>query len=115
MGSWAEGMIVKIVQEESRIKEEEIKLQEEKSQKKKQEASTLAMRLFLSRHIDLEWFWKFIAYTYFVCKTLALFILIDTFIFGKPFLTLFIFIFLCCYYLNLKLYKRNLATQTPAL
>lgn len=106
MGSWAERMIVKEVQEESRIKQEENALRNKIAQEKMHESNVLALRLFSSyRHIDKEWFWNFIAYTYFICKTLGLLILIDLFIFRRPNTTLFIFIFLSCYYFNLKLYK----------
>lgn len=105
MGSWAERMIVIEVQEESRIREENIALQNKITREKKQEANVSAMRLFLHRHINNEWFWKFIAYTYFVCKTLGLLILVDVFIFRRPTIMLLGLIFLCCYGLNRKLYK----------
>ena len=106
MGSFAERMIVQEVQEESRIKQERIALQNKIAQEKLHEVSTSALRLFSSyRNFDKEWFWNFIAYTYFICKTLGLLILVDIFIFKKPIATLFIFIYLFCYYFNLKLYK----------
>lgn len=105
MASWAEIMIVKEVQRESRIKQENVALQNKIAQEKKHEANISAMQLFLNRYIDKEWLWKLIAYTYFASKTLGLLILVDVFIFGRPTMMLFAFIFLCCSYLNLKLYK----------
>lgn len=106
MGRLAERMIVKEVQEESRIKQEKITLQNKIAQEKIHEASISALRLFSSyRDIDKEWYWNFIAYTYFICKTLGLLILIDLLIFKKPIATLFIFILLFCYYFNIKIYK----------
>lgn len=108
MGSWAEIMIVKEVQKENRIKQQKVVLQKKIAQEKKQKASISAMRLLVNVYIDDEWFWRFIAYTYFVCKTLGLLILIDVFIFRRPTIILFAFIFLYCYYLNPKLYKLSL-------
>ena len=106
MGRLAERMIVQEVQEKSRIKQERITLRNKIAQEKIHEDSISALRLFSSyRNIDKEWFWNFIAYTYFICKTLGLLILIDLFIFNKPIAILFIFTCLSCYYLNLKLYK----------
>ncbi len=105
MGSLAEKIIAREVQEENRIQQEKVALQNKITQEKKQEANISAMRLFLDRYINNDWFWKFIAYTYFVCKTLGLFILLDVFIFRRPTVILFALILLCCYYLNLKLYK----------
>lgn len=97
MSSWAEIMIVRDVQKAT--------LQDKINQEKKQEANVSAMHVFLNRYIDNEWFWKFIAYTYFVCKTLGLLLLIDVFIFGRPTMMLLAFVFLCCCYINQKLYK----------
>src|SRR3989338_7094227 len=109
MGSLAERMIVQEVQEESRIKQAKITLRNKIAKEKIHEDSISALRLFSSyRNIDKEWFWNFIAYTYFICKTLGLLILIDLFIFKKPIATLFIFVYLFCYYFNLKLYKSYL-------
>lgn len=105
MGSLAERMIVQEVQEKSRIKQERITLQNKIAQEKTHEASISALRLFLSTRMDNESFWKFIAYTYFISKTLGLLILIDLLIFGRLNTVLLIFIFLCCYYFNQKLYK----------
>ena len=105
MGSWAERMIVREVQEERRIKQEKVALQNKIDREKKHEANISAMRLFLNRHINNEWFWNLIAYTYFVCKTLGLLLLIDVFIFRRPTIVLFALIFLCFYLLNLKLSK----------
>ena len=106
MGSFAERMIVQEVQEESRLKQERIKQLNKIAREKIHEDSISALRLFSSyRNFDKEWFWNFIAYTYFICKTLGLLILIDFFIFKKPIATLFIFIYLFCYYFNIKLYK----------
>ena len=105
MGSLAERMIAQEVQEESRLKQERIERFNKISQEKIHEASISALRLFSSYgNIDKEWFWSFIAYTYFICKTLGLLILIDFFIFKKPIITLFIFICLFCLYFNSKLY-----------
>ena len=105
MRSWAEKMIVREVQEESRIEQEKVSLRNKIFQEKKQEANISAMRLFLNRHINNEWFWNFIAYTYFVCKTLGLLLLIDVLIFRRPTMMLFALVFLCFYFLNIKLYK----------
>ena len=106
MGRLAEIMIAQEIQEESRIKQERIFLQNKIAQEKIHEASISALRLFSSyRDFDKEWFWNFIAYTYFICKTLGLLILVDIFIFKKPIATLFTFVYLFCYYFNLKLYK----------
>lgn len=106
MGSFAERMIVQEVQKESRIKQEKVMLRNKIAQEKLHEANTSALRLFYYyRNFDKEWFWNFIAYTYFICKTLGLLILIDLIIFKKPSATLFISICLFCYYFSLKLYK----------
>lgn len=111
MSNWAEIIIVKEVQKESKIKQEKIALQNKIAQEKKHEANTSAMQHFLNRYIDNEWFWKLIAYGYFVGKTLGLFILIDVFIFGRPTMILFAFTFLCFSYLDLKLYKLYLGKR----
>ena len=106
MGSLAERMIAQEVQEESRLKQERIKRLNKIAQEKIHKDSISALRLFSSyRNIDKEWFWNFIAYTYFICKTLGLLILIDFFIFKKPITTLFIFIYFFCLYFNTKLYR----------
>lgn len=112
MDSWAERMIVIEVQEESRIREDQIALQNKIAQEKKHETNISAMRLFLGRHINYEWLWNLIAFGYFVCKTLGLLILIDVFIFGRPTIILFAFILLCFSYLNLKLYKLHLGKRS---
>lgn len=105
MGSWAEKMIVQEVQEKSRTNQKETAFQDKMSQEKIHKASTLAMRLFHIRHIDSEWFWRFIAYTYFICKTLGLLILIGLLFLGRFKTILFTSIFLCCCVFNLKIYK----------
>ncbi|MDP2585730.1 MAG: hypothetical protein Q8P29_02510 [Candidatus Levybacteria bacterium] len=106
MGNWAEGMIVKEVQKASKIKQEEIALQDKINQEKQHEKSILALRLFSSyRYIESERFWSFLAYAYFVCKTIGLLFLIGLLFFGKLHTIFFIIIFLCCYYINLKFYK----------
>lgn len=104
MGSLAERMILRELQEKNRIKQEEILLQN-KIAKEKEHKVNVPLRLFSHIRIENEWFWKVVAYTYFACKTLGLFILIDIFIFKRPNTTLFLFIFLCCYYFNLRLNK----------
>lgn len=111
MGSWTEIIIVKEVQEESRIKQEKIALQNKIAQEKQHETNISAMSLFLGRHINYEWLWNLIAFGYFVCKTLGLLILIDVFIFGRPTIVLFAFILLCFSYLNLKFYKLHLGKR----
>lgn len=105
MGDWAERMIIEGLQEESKIRQERIALRNKIAQEKIRKANTLVLSLFPYRNIYGEWFWNFIAYTYFICKTLGLFILIDLFIFGGKNIILLIFILLGCFYLNLKLYK----------
>jgi len=105
MGSWAEEMIIREVQEKSKIKQEKIALQNKIVREKKQEVNTSAMRLFLCRHIDNEWFWKFIAYAYFVCRTLGLLILISIIIFGRSGTVRFMFIYIAVAILNLIFYK----------
>lgn len=105
MGSWAERMIVQEVQEKSRTKQKETALQDKKSQEKIHQASTLAMRLFHIRNIDSERFWGFVAYTYFICKTLGLVILMGLLFLGRFKTILFASIFLCCCVFNLKFYK----------
>lgn len=107
MGNWAERIIVRQVQEESRIKQEKIALQNKIFQEKKQEANVLTLRLFPYRYINYERFWNFIAYTYFIGKTLGLIILIGLLFFGRLNTILFTLIFLCFCYFNLKLYKRR--------
>lgn len=106
MGSLAERMIVKEVQKDSIKKEKGVVLQNKIAQEEKHEASILALRLFSSyRHVKSEQFWSIIAYTYFICKTLGLLLLIGLLFLGKLHTILFIIIFLCCYYLNQKFYK----------
>jgi hypothetical protein len=105
MNSWAERMIVKEVQEADRIKQNEIALQKITVQEKMQEIDISNLRLFSYDEIDYEWFWRFIAYAYFICRTLGLSILIDFYIFRKPDITLFLLILSCCCYFNLKLIK----------
>lgn len=105
MGDWAERMVIKELQEENRVKQEKTALQNKIAREKKQETKISALRLFPYRHIDNEGFWKFVAYTYFVCRTLGLLILLSLLIFGELNAILVAFIFLCCCYFNLKLYK----------
>lgn len=105
MGKLAERMIVKEVQEKSRMNQEGVVLRNKITQENKQRVNILTLRLFSYKGINNEWFWKFIAYTYFICKTLGLLILVDVFIFNRPNLILFTFIFFCFYYFNRKLYK----------
>lgn len=106
MRSWAERMIVNEMQEESIVKDEKNALQEKIEKDKKHEASILALRLFSSyRHIESERIWTIVAYTYFVCKTLGLFILIDLLFFGNLNAMWFLLIFVGCYILNRKVYK----------
>ena len=106
MGELAERIILKEVREESRIKQEEIALRNKIAQEKIHETNILALRLFSSYgYVDKEWFWNFIAYTYFTCRTLGLLILINLFIFGRTNTILFTSIFLYFCYLNLKLYR----------
>lgn len=112
MDSWAERMIAIEVQEESRIRKDQIALQNKIAQEKQHETNISAMRLFLGRHINYEWLWNLIAFGYFVCKTLGLLILIDVIIFGRPTIILFAFILLCFYYLDLKLYKLHLGKRS---
>lgn len=107
MGSWAERMIAQEVAEKSIIRQEETALQNKIAQEKKHKANTLAMRLFHVRHIDSESFFRFIAYAYFVCKTLGLLLLIGLLFLGKLHTILFILIFLGCYILNLKFCSRR--------
>jgi hypothetical protein len=106
MDNLVEIMIAKNVQEESKIRKEKIVLQSKIAREKIHEANTLDLRLYFSyNNIDNEWFWRLIAYTYFICKTLGLSILIDYYIFKRPNITLFLFIFLCCYSVNLIFFK----------
>ena len=107
MDSLAERMIAKQVQEESIIKQEKNELQDKINKEKMHAAGTSTMRLFHLKHIDSELFWRFIAYAYFICKTLGLLILISLLIFGKLSTALFILILLSCYFLGLKLFKHT--------
>lgn len=111
MGELAERIVLKDLQEERRIRQEEVALQNQIAQENRQEVSVL---LVPYRNIYNEWFWKFISYTYFICRTLGLLILIDIFIFGRPHAILFIFILLYCCYLNLKLYRYISRKNTKA-
>jgi len=45
---------------------------------------------------------------FFVANTLCILELLDIIFFGKPYITLFLYIFAGCYYFNLKLYKMYL-------
>ena len=116
MGILAERMIVKEVQKESIKKEEGIVLQDKIAQEKKHEASILALRLFSSyRHVKSEQFWSIIAYTYFICKTLGLLLLIGLLFLGKLHTVLFIVIFICCYIINLRVYRYISRKKTKTL
>jgi hypothetical protein len=102
MGNLVEIMIAKEVQEESRTNQDKAVLRNKIAREQKHDASTLNLRLFFScNSVDNEWFWKLVAYAYFICKTLGLSILIDFYIFRRPNITLLLFIFICCYSLNL--------------
>ena len=105
MGDWIERMIIREVQEEGRIKQEKIALENKLAEKKRQEANKSVLRFFTGRHIDKEWFWKFIAYAYFVCRTLGLLLLISIIIFGKSNTVRFTFIYIAIAILNLIFYK----------
>ncbi len=111
MGDWAERMIINELQEEIRIKQEKVTLQNGVVREKKQKGNALISRLFPKMHIDNEWLWKFVAYTYFICRTLGLLILLSLLIFGRLNTILIAFIFLCCCYFNLKLYKFHLGKK----
>jgi hypothetical protein len=105
MGSWAERMIVNEVREESKMRHNKIVLQNKAAGGKKQKSDSLDSRFFYYAHVDNEWFWRLIAYAYFVCRTLGLAILIDFYIFKKPDITLFLIILAFCCYFNFKFYK----------
>jgi hypothetical protein len=103
MGNLAERMIVKQMQEKSIIIKNQLQGKIDKG--KMREASTSAMYFFHFGHIDSELFWRFIAYAYFICKTLGLLILISLLVFGRLNTILLILIFLSCYFLGLRLFK----------
>jgi len=105
MDNLAERMIAKQVQEESIIKQEKNELQDRINKEKTHEASASTMRLFHFKHVDSELFWRFIAYAYFICKTLGLLILVSLLVFGRLSTALFILILLSCYFLGLKLFR----------
>ena len=105
MGELAEKMIAEETHKEGEIKQDKIELQSEKTQEKKQETNKLILRYFSGKNIDTEWFWEFIAYTYFICRTLGLLILISVIIFGISNTVRFIFIYIAVAILNLIFYK----------
>lgn len=47
--------------------------------------------------------WTRIAYGYFICTTLSLFILLEKIVFGLPYLTIFLIIFAITLHVNRKL------------
>lgn len=51
--------------------------------------------------------WKFIAYGYFISNTLCLIVLLEMLILGKPYISLFLFIFAGTTFFNFKYFKKK--------
>jgi hypothetical protein len=55
--------------------------------------------------MDSEKFWQIISYGYFISATVCLLLLAEFLILGRPYITIFLLIFILVTYFNLRLFK----------